>query len=203
MKRIALDINDTIRNNLLQFKNCYRKYIDPDCDVKVEDIASFNLMDTFKFETKTAFNDFKYNDFAYELFARAEVMDKMLPYRLNDWLQNVMRDFDKELIPEIFFFSPLEIGLSIQATYAFLSKIGCRCREMLFPIDSRKVWDRCDIMITANPNLLSEVPDGKVAIKITAPYNKGVECEYTFDSLMELVEDENDLWNKLITNSAE
>ena len=198
MKRIAIDINDTLRDNLTQFKNCYQKFIDPDFDINLEDINQFDLSEIFPFETKEEFNNFKYNSCAYELFARAEIMDKMLQYRFIDWLQNTMRDFDDEDIPEIFLFSPLEIGLTIQATYAFLSKIGCRCREMLFPIDSHKVWDRCDIMITANPNLLSSIPDGKIAIKIDAPYNKHIKTEYSFSSLKDLIEDKDGLVNKLI-----
>lgn len=198
MKRIAIDINDTLRDNLLQFKNCYKKWVDNEFDIDIKDIKDFDLMKSFPFGSKNDFNDFKYNSYAYELFARAEVTDKMLPYRLNDWLQNDMRNFDEGKNPEILFFSPFELGLTIQATYSFLSKIGCRCREMVFPIDSSKMWDRCDIMITANPNLLKNVPEGKVAIKIKAPYNEDVECEYTFDSLIELIQDKDETINKLI-----
>lgn len=198
MKRIAIDINDTLRDNLLQFKNCYKKWVDNEFDIDIKDIKDFDLMKSFPFESKNDFNDFKYNSYAYELFARAEVTDKMLPYRLNDWLQNDMRNFDEGKNPEILFFSPFELGLTIQATYSFLSKIGCRCREMVFPIDSNKMWDRCNIMITANPNLLKNVPEGKVAIKIKAPYNEDVECEYTFDSLIELIQDKDETINKLI-----
>lgn len=198
MKRIAIDINDTLRDNLLQFKNCYKKWVDNEFDIDIKDIKDFDLMKSFPFGSKNDFNDFKYNSYAYELFSRAEVTDKMLPYRLNDWLQNDMRNFDEGKNPEILFFSPFELGLTIQATYSFLSKIGCRCREMVFPIDSSKMWDRCDIMITANPNLLKNVPEGKVAIKIKAPYNEDVECEYTFDSLIELIQDKDETINKLI-----
>ena len=198
MKRIAIDINDTLRDNLLQFKNCYKKWVDNEFDIDIKNIKDFDLMKSFPFESKNDFNDFKYNSYAYELFARAEVTDKMLPYRLNDWLQNDMRNFDEGKNPEILFFSPFELGLTIQATYSFLSKIGCRCREMVFPIDSNKMWDRCNIMITANPNLLKNVPEGKVAIKIKAPYNEDVECEYTFDSLIELIQDKDETINKLI-----
>jgi hypothetical protein len=201
--RIAIDINDVIRDNLTQFKNCYNKFVDDDFDIKTEDIKSFDLSNVFPFSTKKEFNDFKYNDYAYELFARAEPMDKMLPYKFNDWLQNTMRDFDKEQTPEIFLFSPLEMGLTIQATYSFLSKIGCRCREMLFPIDSYKVWDKCDIMITANPNLLTNVPEGKIAIRIQSPYNMdGINCKYTFSSLMDVMNDKDETLNKMITGKC-
>lgn len=200
MKKIAIDINDVLRDNLTQFINCYKKAIDPDCEIKIDDVKSFDLYDVFEFESRDDFTNFKYNEYSYELYARAEPMDKMLPYKFNDWLQNTMRDFDDKDIPEIFLFSPFEIGLTIQATYAFLAKIGCRCREIVFPIDSQKVWDKCDIMITANPKLLSNRPDNKIAIKIKTPYNDNVECKYTFNSFMDLIHDENDTISKLITS---
>lgn len=203
MKTIGIDINDTIRDNLTQFKNCYIKEIDGDFEIKIEDIKSFNLMDSFPFDTKEDFNSFKYNDCPYELYARAETTDKMIPYRLNDWLQNTMRDFDREDIPNIFMFSPFEIGLTIQATYAFLAKIGCRCREMIFPTDSHTMWNKCDIMITANPNLLQCKPDGKISIKINAPYNSGVSSDYEFDTMMDLMMDENNIISNLITDKNE
>lgn len=198
MKKIAIDINDTLRDNLSQFKSCYQKVINPDFEIDIKDITDFDLSKVFPFENKESFNDFKYNTCAYELFARAETTTKMIQYRLTDWLQNTMRDFDDDDMPEIFLFSPFEIGLTIQATYSFLSKIGCRCREMVFPIDSHKIWDRCDIMITANPNLLSTVPEGKIAIKIETPYNKDIKTDYCFSSLEELIEDKDGIFNKLL-----
>lgn len=200
MKRIGLDINDTVRNNLLQFKNCYRKAIDKDFKIDLKGIRDFDLSKVFPFESKDDFNYFKYVDYAYELFARAEPMDKMLPYKLNTWLQNTMRDFDEGQNPEIFMFSPFESGLTIQATYAFLTNIGCRCREMLFPVDSQKVWGRCDIMITANPNLLKNAPEGKVPVKICAPYNQNIPCEHAYNSLIDLFEDKDESFSKLIVN---
>lgn len=199
--RIAIDINDVIRDNLTQFKNCYIKFVNRDFEIKTEEIKSFDLSKVFPFSTKKEFYDFKYNDYAYELFARAEPVDQMLPYKFNDWIQNTMRDFDKEQIPEIFLFSPFEMNLTIQATYSFLSKIGCRCREVVFPIDSYKVWDNCDIMITANPNLLTNAPEGKTAIRILKPYNTDcADCKYTFNSLLDLINDKDETINKMITN---
>ena len=46
--------------------------------------------------------------------------------------------------------------------------------------------------------LCSITKEGKVAIKIKAPYNEDVECEYTFDSFIELIQDKDETINKLI-----
>ena len=194
-KVIAIDINDTIRDNLLQFANVYKKFRDNSFDMKEDEFENFDLYEYTNFENRDAYNNFKYVDCAFELYGRAEPMEKMLPYRFNDWVQNTMKDFEEEDVPEIIFVSPFEIGLTIQATLSFLSKISSRVREYYFPVDSSTIWDKCDILITANPNLLSNVPEGKTAIKIKMPYNQNVECEYEFDNMMALINDEETIIN--------
>lgn len=197
--KIAIDINDVLRDFTTQFKNYYIKGIDPSFEIEDKDINSFDLSEVFPFKDKNAYYMFRYIDYAFELYGRAEAMDKMLPYRFNDWTQKTLRNLDKENIPEIMLVSPFEIGKSIQATYSFLSKISSSVREVYFPIDSYTIWDRCDILITANPNLIENVPEGKIVIKIDTPYNKSVECKYSFKSLMDVITDENETVIKILT----
>lgn len=197
--KIAIDINDVLRDFTTQFKNYYIKGIDPSFEIEDKDINSFDLSEVFPFKDKNAYHMFRYIDYAFELYGRAEAMDKMLPYRFNDWTQKTLRNLDKENIPEIMLVSPFEIGKSIQSTYSFLSKISSSVREVYFPIDSYTIWDRCDILITANPNLIENVPEGKTVIKIDAPYNKSVECKYSFKSLMDVITDENETVIKILT----
>lgn len=197
--KIAIDINDVLRDFTTQFKNYYIKGIDPSFEIEDKDINSFDLSEVFPFKDKNAYYMFRYIDYAFELYGRAEAMDKMLPYRFNDWTQKTLRNLDKENIPEIMLVSPFEIGKSIQSTYSFLSKISSSVREVYFPIDSYTIWDRCDILITANPNLIENVPEGKIVIKIDTPYNKSVECKYSFKSLMDVITDENETVIKILT----
>lgn len=197
--KIAIDINDVLRDFTTQFKNYYIKGIDPSFEIEDKDINSFDLSEVFPFKDKNAYHMFRYIDYAFELYGRAEAMDKMLPYRFNDWTQKTLRNLDKENIPEIMLVSPFEIGKSIQSTYSFLSKISSSVREVYFPIDSYTIWDRCDILITANPNLIENVPEGKIVIKIDTPYNKSVECKYSFKSMMDVITDENETVIKILT----
>ena len=197
--KIAIDINDVLRDFTTQFKNYYIKGIDPSFEIEDKDINSFDLSEVFPFKDKNAYYMFRYIDYAFELYGRAEAMDKMLPYRFNDWTQKTLRNLDKENIPEIMLVSPFEIGKSIQSTYSFLSKISSSVREVYFPIDSYTICDRCDILITANPNLIENVPEGKIVIKIDTPYNKSVECKYSFKSLMDVITDENETVIKILT----
>ena len=198
MVRIAIDINDVIRNYTGQFINCYRKLVNPKYEGTVEDIEDFNFAEAFDFKGETDYREFKYTDAAFELHARAEVMDNRLYGVLTDWTENVLKSLDVNEDPEVIFFSPFEMGLTIPSTLSFLAAHGIRSREYVFPVDSVRMYDRCDIMITANPNLISRCPEGKKVFKIEAPYNKDVETEYTFPSLYELIKDENETIVKII-----
>ena len=196
--KIAIDINDVLRDFTNQFKKQYIKHIDNTFDIEDEDITSIDFFDVFPFKSREEYEKFKYIDCPYEIYGRAETMDQMLPYRFNDWLQNTLRDVDEDKIPEVMLVSPLESNLTIQATYAFLAKLPTRAREVYFPINSSTVWDRCDILITANPLFLNNVPEGKLAIKVNMPYNKDIECKYSFNSMMDIIDDNEDTIISLI-----
>ena len=48
------------------------------------------------------------------------------------------------------------------------------------------MWDSIDILLTANPNLLLNHPNGKIVIKYETSYNKDIETEYSITKLKEL-----------------
>lgn len=202
--KIAIDINDVLRDYTRQFANIYKKFIDKTFDIPYEEMNDFNFLNIFPFYDEDGnvdsmkYNQFKYQDYAFEIFGRAEAMERMLPADFNLWAQNTMRNFGEDKLPEIMIFSPFEMNLSIQSTLSFLARFGIRAREILFPVDSMTMWDKCDVMITANPNLLNATPKGKVSFKIKAPYNTEAKGTYEFDSMMDIIHDEKNTIINLI-----
>lgn len=196
---LAIDINDVIRDNMYQFKVTYQRYIDSNFDINLDDIDTYNMLDHYPFESETELHTFKYIDYPYELYGRAQPCDKMLPYALNDYLEKTLRDLDNP--PNIILFSPFEMSLTIQSTYAFLSAKTIRARELYFPIDSMTIYDRADIVITAQPSLIENCPEDKTVIKINKPYNKDIETKYSFKSMMDVINDENETIINLINNN--
>jgi len=196
--KIAIDINDVIRDNMSRFMEVYQKYMDPQFEIKLEDIDSFDQMEVYPFEDRDDLAKFKYVDYPYELYGRAQCCDKMLPYVLNDWTEKTLRDLDEENVPEVMFFSPFEMGLSIQSTFAFLSGNTFRVREVYFPIDSMTIYDRADIVVTAQPSLIENCPEGKVVVKVNKPYNKECKAGYSFDSLMDIIADKDETIIKIL-----
>lgn len=196
MYRIAIDINDTIRDTTRQFDRIYKKFIDMSFVKEYDDITDFDLFNIYPFlndngiPDRTLYNRFKYEDYSFELYGRAEVMERNLITKLTMWSQNTMRNFDQGKNPEILLVSPFEMNLSIQSTLSFLSKMGCRFREIYFPIDSSTIWDRCDLLITANPNLINNCPENKKVIKINTPYNKDTKDVPSFDMMSEVIDDD-------------
>ena len=67
--------------------------------------------------------------------------------------------------------------------------MATRIRNIFFPADSSEIWDRCDVLITADPGLLNNKPEGKTSIKIENDYNKACEADYTYGSLAEFLQD--------------
>lgn len=189
--KIAIDLNDVIRSYTSQFASQYKKDIDPNFDIDDLDITTNNLMEIFPFDDETEYQDFVYTDHPYELFGCAEPMARQLQFKLHEWLNNDLRNIVDEdgepKEPEVMFVSPFEINLTIQSSLYFLYKIASRVREYYFPKDSLTIWDRCDVLITANPWLLNNKPEGKISIKIKSSYNKDSSSDYEFDSFMDLM----------------
>ena len=170
--KMAIDINDVVRDYTNQFIKCYQKIVDPSFEITQEEITDFDFFNVFPFldsngnKNKDLYYRFKYEDAAYDLFGRAETTEKRLSSEMTLWLQNTLRNFEYDKIPDILFVSPFEMNLSIQSTLSFLARIGTRVREIYFPTNSLTIWDKCDILITANPNLIENVPKGKIVFKI-------------------------------------
>ena len=196
---IAIDINDIIRDTSGQFLKTYQKFINPNFELDENGIYSFNQMEVYPFESEDALIKFKYIDYPYELYARASVMENMLPYIFNTWCDKTLKDLDEENIPHIILFSPFEMALSIQSTLAFLSSNVFRCREYYFPTNSMTIYDKADIVITTQPSLIEQCPENKIVIKIETDYNKDIETQYSYKSLSSLINDPK----KLIINILE
>ena len=206
--KIAIDINDVVRDYTNQFIKCYQKIVDPSFEITQEEITDFDFFNVFPFldsngnKNRDLYYRFKYEDAAYDLFGRAETTEKRLSSEMTLWLQNTLRNFEYDKIPDILFVSPFEMNLSIQSTLSFLARIGTRVREIYFPTNSLTIWDKCDILITANPNLIENVPKGKIVFKIKTPYNSNTKTKYEYDNLIDIIHDSNNNLEKLIENNA-
>lgn len=189
--KIAIDLNDVVRDFSNNFVRYYIEGYDHEFDLSDFEFYTNEYQLILPFKSDRAYHNFLYNDFVFELYGKCGVCSRGLEAELNDWTEKTLKDIDTDEPIEIMFVSPLEYGLSIGNTYFFLSKLGTKIREAYFPTDSITIWDKCDILITANPILLENKPEGKKSIKINTEYNKESEADFSYNSLSTFLKKEN------------
>lgn len=181
--KIAIDLNDVIRDYSNNFIKYYIEGYNHSYDLDDFELWSNKMDAVFPFNSQNAYNNFVYNDYAFELFGKCGTCSRNLEAELNNWTEIELKKLDTKDEIELMFVSPMEYGLSIGNTYFFLSKLGTKIREVYFPKDSATIWDKCDVLITANPDLLEMKPDGKISIKINADYNTESNADYSYPNL--------------------
>ena len=187
--RICITLDDVLRAKTYQFGKIYKKNIDPDVELENLDMSSGDFQKIFGFKNKKEFDKFLYEDSAFEIFGEAPECSKMLGKSLNLWQLSLEDDDDITEPIELILSNTREFNQSIGFSYFFLSKLATRIRNVFFPKDHSDIWERCDILITADAKLLESKPDGKVAIKIVSDYNKNCPADYEYNSMLEFIND--------------
>lgn len=198
--KIAIDLNDVIRAYSKTFAKYYKKEKNESLDIDNIELFSNDLSDVFEFNNKEEYHKFLYEDYPYEIFGSCPPVEKDLPSNITNWLTNVIDNIEIDDEIEFMIVSPMEYALTIQSTYFFLSKIGCRIREVYLPKDSSTIWDKCDVLISANPKLLNLKPDNKISIKINMPYNNNCQSDFSYESMNDFILDENNVYKLLNKN---
>jgi len=198
MITIGIELNHVVRNINKQIVKYYIKEFAQDVDIDDVD-CSENVLKTFaKFKSKKEKDNFIYIDYPYEIFGCASTMEKGLSTKITAWLSEISNIEDEDI--RVIFYSLYEEALSIQSTYFFLSKIGTRVREVFFPKDAKEVWEHCDVVITANKEVLDVKPEDKIGIKVIGNGNKydDSDQDFVYDTLSEIIDDE-EFFEKIIS----
>lgn len=190
--RLTFTLDDVLRAKTVQFGKIYKKYKEPDLDLSTVEFTTNDYSKIFKFKTQKEYNKFLYEDYVFEIFAEATACEKMLDKNLNLWLLK-LKDYEdeNEVKIDVALSNPFEFNASIGNTCFFLSKCATRIREYFFPADSKEIWEKTDVLVTADPKLLNNKPEGKIAIKIEMDYNKDCPSDYSYDKLNSFLQDEN------------
>ena len=198
--KIALDLNDVIRDFTMNFAKYYCKEYNKNFTLNETDFWTNDLSAIFPFKTNRAYEKFTYEDFVYEIFGKCPTCTSNLQVELNEWVTKTILNIDCDEPIDVMIVSCMEYGLSIQSTLFFLSKIGCKIREIYMPTDSLTIWDKCDVLITANPRLLENKPSDKTSIKIKTDYNEECESDYTYSTLSVFLRNENNVLKLIAKN---
>ena len=192
MLTIGVELNHVVRNINKQLLKYYQKEFDPSMDIDELDDRVDVIKKYMNFKSKKEKNDFIYIDYPYEIFGCANTVEKKLAVKITNWLTDISNIEEEDI--RIVFYSLNEEALTIQSTFFFLSKIGTRVRKIFFPKNISEIWDECDVVITANPEVLEEnIPQGKKAILINREFNSDAKEKafLNYNNLSEIIEDNN------------
>lgn len=198
--KIGITINEVLRDFIGQFAYTYNKYIE-EIDINNDDITSFNLIEHFKFDDINKLNRFLYLEAPLEIFGHADQMSDGLMNHFNNFLTEIEDEGEHEII-----LISREVEKSIPSTFFFLSKTGCRIKNIKFVLNYDEKWEDVDVLITANPKTLELKPSGKISIKVKTSYNNDASSDYELDSLLDFINNEelrNRILNTKITNYEE
>lgn len=116
----------------------------------VDESMLYNLVNgKFYFSSIREMEKILYEDYPYEIYGCAKLMERNLDAVINEWVDK-NGDDDVEFV----FFSTKEIALTIQSTLFFLSKTCSRLRKVFFPKDFEEIWDECDFVVTSDPKFV-------------------------------------------------
>lgn len=181
--KIAISINEVLRSYIEQLVYTYDKYIAP-CDLTVNDVTNFNLIEFFKFDDINKLNSFLYLEAPLEIFGHADQMSDGLMNQFNHFLMDIKDD--EEHVVELV---SREIDKSIPSTYFFLSKTGCKADKLRFVKQNADEWGDADILITANPIALENKPSGKISVKVKTSYNTSSTADFEIESILDIIKD--------------
>lgn len=206
--RLAIEINGVLRDTISKFKQLYEKYLidlnnldsenqiynlDSEGNLEKEtealpfkyeiknEVTSLELLNHFSFPSKDDLYSFMYEEYTMELFGHAQSTEMNTFLVLNEFYYKNRENYNILIVSD-------EIGKSKPSSLFFLSKFGCLIEEVFFYSQSTKnlLWDKIDILLTANPDLLLNKPNGKVLIKFKTDYNKHVDSEFEIESISDL-----------------
>jgi hypothetical protein len=119
-----------------------------------------------------------YKEYTMELFGHAPSSEMNTFNVLNELYYDLRDEYDLLIVSD-------EIGKSKPASLFFLSKFGCLLEKIIFYSETTKndMWDNVDILITSNPDLILNKPEGKIVVKFLRDYNKNIKSELEISTL--------------------
>ena len=206
MITIAIELNHVIRNINKQLLKYYQKDYHPELDTDDIDEKKENVLKKYiKFDSHRELNQFIYIDYPFEIFGAAKAMDKNLARDVTNWMEEMTNREDEEF--RVIYYSLNEEALTIQSSYFFLSKLGTRVREVVFPKSIDEMKDKCEVIISSDEKSIQWAKDNnKQSVKIETNYKDDTSDEerttvadFDYDSMEDVINDTKFL-DKLVDN---
>jgi hypothetical protein len=175
---ISVSINGVMRDILTQFENIYNKYHEEGVS---SEVITPDLLEYTHFEGYPELFKFVYDESPMEIFGQSKEMDQNVITHLTSLYKSMPKDYKLRVIGD-------DLGRAKPSTLWFLAKYGTSCDEISF-YNSKTVnemWEKTDIFITSDVDIIESKPEGKELIIVNRVYNDGYECDMRIDSLKQI-----------------
>ena len=189
--RIGIELNGVLRDTLKKIQQEYEKWYienpfkeETEFEYKVNsDLTTLNISEHLAFKDEDDVYNFLYKEHTMEIFGHAGSVETSSMMDFNDFYLNMRDEHDILVVSD-------EMGKSKPASLFFISKFGCLVETVKFYSEStiNSLWDSVDILLTANPQLILNHPDGKVVVKYNTTNNSAIKTKYSISKLKELEE---------------
>ena len=188
--KIAIELNGVLRDTLKKIQQEYEKwYLDnpfKEDEEKSEyevisDLTTLDISKHLKFKDEDELYSFLYKEHTMEIFGHSGSVETSSMMDLNEFYLDMRDNHDILIVSD-------EIGKSKPDSLFFISKFGCLVETVKFYSEPtiNSMWDSIDVLLTANPNLLLNHPEGKIVIKYETSYNNDIQTEHSITKLKEL-----------------
>jgi hypothetical protein len=189
--KIGIELNGVLRDTLRKIQQEYEKWYienpfkeETEFEYKViSDLTTLNISEHLAFKDEDDVYNLLYKEHTMEIFGHAGSVETSSMMDFNDFYLNMRDEHDILVVSD-------EMGKSKPASLFFISKFGCLVETVKFYSEStiNSLWDSVDILLTANPQLLLNHPEGKVVVKYDTTYNSDIKTKYSISKLKELEE---------------
>ena len=187
MNRIAIDVNDVLRDTFLKLEETYTKFVLNDEELMSGDfeyglnlpVTTIDLINHFKFKNNEELFEFMFLEHPMIIFGHAPSKETHTFNYINEFYKEHRKDSKITIISQ-------EVEKSKPATLFFISKFGCLVENYRFYSNFTllDVINENDFIVTTNREIL--LNHKEKAIKFETEYNKDIECEHTIKSISEL-----------------
>jgi hypothetical protein len=187
--RIGVELNGVLRDTLKKIQQEYEKWYienpfkeESEFDYKViSDLTTLNIIEHLPFKDEDELYNFLYKEHTMEIFGHAGSVENSSMMDFNKFYLNMRDEHDISIVSD-------EMGKSKPASLFFISKFGCLVETVKFYSETtiNSMWDSVDVLLTANPQLLLNHPEGKIVIKYNTTYNSDINTEHSISKLKEL-----------------
>jgi hypothetical protein len=186
--KIGIELNGVLRDTLKKIQQEYEKWYienpfkeESDFDYKViSDLTTLNIIEHLSFKDEDELYNFLYKEHTMEIFGHAGSVENSSMMDFNEFYLNMRDEHDILIVSD-------EMGKSKPASLFFISKFGCLVETVKFYSETtiNSMWDSVDVLLTANPQLLLNHPEGKIVIKFNTSYNSDINTEHSISKLKE------------------